>query len=60
MRSGHILQCHVDARTHLWLELIAKERGASGNIDDIEQLAEAAIEEAALNAAKERGWLDVR
>lgn len=57
MRRGHILQCHVDARTHLWLELIAKERGGCGHIGEIEQIAEAAIEEAALSAAKERGWL---
>lgn len=60
MRIGHNLQCHIDPRTYLWLELIAKERGGSGNIGEIEQLAEASIEEAALSAAKERGWLDVR
>lgn len=52
-----LIQCSVDDRTYKWLERIAKERRGCGQTAEIDQLAEDAISESALNAAKENGWL---
>jgi hypothetical protein len=58
--SGLIIQCYVDTETVQLLERISIDSGGNGNPAEIETLAENAISEAALNFARERGWLNVR